>query len=225
MLKIIMGDKKMLNYDIKGAIFDVDGTILDSMKVWSQATGNFYTEHNLVLTKEEIQLFQSMTLQESLPYIVKTYKLDMTVNDVENELKQFISHAYKNDIPAKPHCTQFIKTLHQHGVRIAIATSGYPEFCKAAFERLGISEYISAYALSSEVGVNKSNPDVYLLAASRIGIAPDKCMVFEDISAGIIGAKKGGFLTCAVYDDSNKAETGELKKEADIYIRSWKELF
>ena len=214
----------MLGYDIKGAVFDVDGTILDSMQVWTIATGRFYAENNLVLSKKEQLLFQSMTLEESLPYIIRTYNLKMTVEDVEKTLKGFIRNAYENEIQAKPGCIQFIKKLYENDVKIAIATSGYPEFCKSAFKRLGISEYISAYALSSEVGVNKSNPDVYLLAASRIGVSPDKCMVFEDIPSGIKGAKKGGFHTCAVYDNSNTHETDELKKEADIYISSWNEL-
>jgi len=214
----------MFSYDIKGAIFDVDGTILDSMHVWTLATSSFYSENNLVLSQKEQLLFQSMTLEESLPYIIKTHNLKMTVEDVEKSLKSFISNAYKNEIQPKPYCIQFIKGLYKKGIKIAIATSGYPEFCKAAFERLGISEYISAYTLSSEVGVNKSHPDVYLLAASRIAINPDECMVFEDILSGIKGAKKGHFHTCAVYDNSNKHETDKLKREADIYITSWKDL-
>ena len=184
----------MFSYDIKGAIFDVDGTILDSMHVWTLATSSFYSENNLVLSEKEQLLFQSMTLEESLPYIIKTHNLKMTVEDVEKNLKGIIANAYKNEIQSKLYCIQFIKDLYKKGIKIAIATSGYPEFCKAAFERLGISEYISAYALSSEVGVNKSNPDVYLLAASRISINPNECMVFEDILSGIKGAKKAVFI-------------------------------
>ena len=214
----------MISHSFEGAVFDVDGTILDSMEVWGKATNRFYNEHNLILSDDEASLFQSMTLEESIPYIIKTHNLNMTSGEVEKILKSFIVHSYKYEIPAKPYVIEYIKKIHKDGIKIAIATSGYPEFCKSAFERLGISDCISAYALSSEVGVNKSNPDVYLLAASRINKSPEKCIVFEDIAAGIRGAKKGGFTTCAVADKSNISETDILKIEADIYISSWKEL-
>lgn len=74
------------------------------------------------------------------------------------------------------------------------------------------------------MGVNKSNPDVYLLAAERIGVAPSECVVYEDIVPGIEGAKKGGFETCAVWDISNTGKTEELKKKSDRYIKSFAEL-
>ena len=73
-------------------------------------------------------------------------------------------------------------------------------------------EYDDGGAFSSEVGVNKSNPDVYLLAAKRIGIPPEECTVFEDITTGIGGAKKGGFSTCAIFDETNADETDALKQ-------------
>ena len=117
-----------------------------------------------------------------------------------------------------------MKKLHDDGVKIAIATSGYEELCRKAFIRLGVWQYIDACAFSSEVGVNKSNPDVYLLAAKRIGIPPEECTVFEDIVTGIGGAKKGGFKTCAIYDETNVDDTEKLKQLSDCYITGWKDL-
>ena len=112
--------------------------------------------------------------------------------------------------------------MHNSGIKIAIATSGYEELCKTAFTRLGVWNYIDACAFSSEVGVNKSNPDVYLLAAKRIGIPPEECTVFEDITTGIGGAKKGGFSTCAIFDETNADETDALKQLSDHYITGGK---
>ena len=85
-------------------------------------------------------------------------------------------------------------------------------------------EYIDACAFSTEVMKNKSHPDVYLLAAERIGVAPHDCTVFEDITIGIGGAKKGGFYTVAVADKSNTAEQDELKQVADRFITDFTEL-
>ena len=131
---------------------------------------------------------------------------------------------YENTLPLKEGADEYLKKLHYSGVKIAIATSGYEELCKKAFTRLGVWQYIDACAFSSEVGVNKSNPDVYLLAAKRIGIPPKECMVFEDITTGIGGAKKGGFETCAIYDATNADETDALKQLSDHYITGWKDL-
>ncbi len=212
-------------YKISGAVFDVDGTILDSMGIWDEIITDFYKKHNLTPSSGEPELLRNMTLEESIPYILDKYSLKMSVSEVESELKSCVFNKYKTEIQAKDGAVDFIKRLHASGIKIAAATSGYPELFLAAFKRLGIDKFTDAYALSSEVGVNKSNPDVYLLAASRIGISPEKCMVFEDISAGIQGAKKGGFMTCAVRDSSNLSITDALKKEADIYISSFSELY
>lgn len=209
---------------IRGAIFDVDGTILESMTVWEQVTTNFYAINGLVLEREEAILFQEMTMDESMPYIKNKYKLNMTVPEMSEKFKELIKEEYEQHLQAKPYVVEYIKKLHTNGVKLAIATSGYPEFCRAAFKRLGIEDLFENYTLSSEVGVNKSHPDVYLLAASRMKLPPEECMVFEDIPTGIKGAKKGGFLTCAVYDDTNIHFTEKLREYADIYIKSWKEL-
>ncbi len=211
-------------YDIDGAIFDVDGTILDSMGVWRRATSKFYENHGLRLSDEEAELFSHMTLDESLPYIKDKYSLSITVEEIELELKELISNAYRFEVCAKDGILEFITALSNSDVKIAIATSGYMEFCRAAFERLGILDKIDAFALSSEVGVNKSNPDIYLLAAKRIGALPERCMVFEDICEGILSAKKAGFYTTAIYDDSNCDSTTILQANADIYITQWSDI-
>ena len=117
-----------------------------------------------------------------------------------------------------------MEKLKSEGVKIGVATSGYPDLWQHALKRLGMLDLIDGYALTSETGVNKSHPDVYLLAAERIGVAPSECMVFEDIVSGIVGAKKGGMMATAIYDESNKDRTEEFKKLADRYIVSWKEL-
>ena len=96
--------------------------------------------------------------------------------------------------------------------------------CLGALRRLGMLEFVNAFAFSSEVNVNKSNPDVYLLAAKRLDSKPEECMVFEDILMGINGAKRAGMKTTAIYDFTNESDTELLKSTADIYIKTFKEL-
>lgn len=209
---------------MRGAIFDVDGTLLDSMSVWWDVIIDFYMQHGVEISDEQASEYKELTMEESLPMIIKGLKLDMTFEELLDTFKQMVSIQYENTLPLKADADKYLKKLHDKGIKIAIATSGYEELCKKAFTRLNVWQYIDACALSSEVGVNKSNPDVYLLAAKRLGIPPEECTVFEDISSGILGAKKGGFTTCAIYDETNADKTETLKQLSDRYITGWKEL-
>ncbi|MDO5399097.1 MAG: HAD family phosphatase, partial [bacterium] len=209
---------------MKGAIFDVDGTILDSMNVWYKVTDSFFRLHGLVLTDEKAEAYKEMTLEESLPQINSEFGLGMTFSEIFEDFRALVSVEYADNIQLKPDVDTYLKTLHADGIKIAVATSGYEGMCKSAFRRLGIIDYIDEYAFSSEVGVNKGQPDIYLLAAQRIGAEPEECIVYEDIVLGIETAKKAGFKTCAVYDDTNANETLLLKQISDRYITGWTDL-
>jgi HAD superfamily hydrolase (TIGR01509 family) len=207
-----------------GAIFDVDGTLLDSMSAWWNVMIEFFENNNLTLTDEKAAEYKEMTLEESVPSIINEFQLDMMPKEIILEFQKMIVREYRENIQLKPYVAEYLMKLHNSGVKIAIATSGYESLCKSAFERLGVWKYIDACAFSSEVGVNKGNPDIYLLAAERLGVNPTDCIVYEDIVLGINGAKKGGFKTCAIRDLTNLDETEELKNIADKYIESWEEL-
>lgn len=210
---------------MRGAIFDVDGTLLDSMGVWWDVLIDFFKENGQTLKDEDALKYYDMTLDESIPLMKRTLGItDVTDAEISDKLKYMAGVAYAKTIPIKEGADKYIRKLHNSGVKIALATSGYEELCKRAFTRLGIWDCIDACAFSSEVGVDKSHPDVYILAAKRLGLKPEECTVFEDIKKGIEGAKSGGFRTCAIFDATNEAETEELKKAADRYIISWSEL-
>lgn len=208
----------------KGAIFDVDGTILDSMWVWEEATSGFARKRGVEMTEAELAQFKDMTLEESMPIIKERFSLENTIEELKAEFARLCAEEYRLNVKPKPYAKEYIKSLKERGVKIAIATSGYRELCETALTRLGIMEYIDAFAFSSEVGVNKRNPDVYLLAAERIGVEPEKCMVFEDILAGVFGAKAGGMQVTAIFDKSSAEVWGEIKENADRAIMSWEEL-
>lgn len=209
---------------MRGAIFDVDGTILDSMQIWWAATGKYFDSIGVNFNAEVAEEVRELALEESLPLLIDRYKLNITPEEAIIAMKNIVKETYKTTVPIKKGCKEYIEQLHNDGVKIAVATSGFKDICETAFETVGISEYIDAYAFSSEVGVGKDKPDVYLLAAEKIGIKPHDCMVFEDIERGIKSAKSAGFETCAVYDETNAQITDVLKQSADHYITGWVEL-
>lgn len=194
------------------------------MDAWFKATERFFKENNITYNSDMINEFKEMTLDESIPKIKNDNRLKMSTNEILNWFVKTVEYEYERSIPAKAGAREYLKKLHNNGVKIALATSGYEHTCKAAFTRLNMWQYVDAYAFSSEVGVNKSNPDVYLLAAERLGLKPCDCIVYEDIVLGIGGAKKGGFKTCAISDSSNADQWEELKKTADMYITDFTEL-
>lgn len=209
---------------MQGAIFDIDGTLIDSMEVWNEATSTFYKNQELILCDEDLKFFQSATLSESFPYMKEKYSLEKSVEEIAQDFEDIILKEYKYNIPLKPYAGEFLKKLKKSNVKLACATSTKPQFCIPALKRLKVFDLFDAFAYSDEVGVNKTNPDVYLLAAKRINVLPQNCTVFEDIPIGIKSAKDAGFKTCAIYDKSNANHTKYLKLTADAYIKTWKEL-
>lgn len=215
----LIGDDTML-----GAIFDIDGTILDSMTVWVDITNAFFNEHGVAITKEQNLKYQEMSFEESLIAIHNEHLTDMSVKDMFDEFQHRAAMAYTNTLPAKPYVCEYIKELHKSGVKLAVATSGFEELVKPALKRLGVLDCFSVFAYSKEVGRSKSSPDIYLLAAKRLGLEPKDCTVFEDIITGIMSAKDAGFGTIAIADPTNVHEKSRLIQYSDRYITGWEEL-
>ena len=116
------------------------------------------------------------------------------------------------------------KILKEKGIRMAVATSSSPELYEPALKRNGIYEYFKAFVTVSEVKRGKGFPDIYEKAAEKLSLPPETCVVYEDILAGIRGAKMGGFAAVGVYDRSGEGNRAKMEQEADRYVTSFKEL-
>ena len=209
---------------MRGAIFDIDGTILDSMTVWVDITNNFFADNGIEITEEDNLRYQQMAFEESLLSIHNEYLPHIDVEDMFEDFKRRAIDAYSNTLPAKEGVCEYIKKLYDNGVKLAVATSGFPELVKPAFERLDIYKYFSVFSYSEEVGCSKSSPDIYLLCAKRLGLKPSECTVFEDIITGIQSAKGAGFSAIAIADPTNAHEKSRLIQYSDRYITGWNEL-
>lgn len=209
---------------MRGAIFDVDGTLLDSMSVWMVITERMLADRGIECREEELRRVQDMTLPKACEYLKNYYNVSETAEEFMRSAQEAAAEEYYRNIPMKPGAAEYLLKLKNSGVKLAVATSGFPELVEAALKRCGVWELFSAAAYSFETGRDKTNPDIYLLAADRMGVAPEECTVFEDILPGIYGAKKAGMRTVAVYDPTGEHVARELKKTADRYIMSWKEL-
>lgn len=210
--------------NIKGAIFDLDGTLFDSMWVWTYVDTEFLKKRNIKADDEYIKALGPMGFQRAAEYSKTRFNLPETTEEILLEWFGLAKDAYDNKIELKDGAKEYLEYLYKKGVKLGIATSNHPELCQGALKRFGIYDMFSSFTLTAEVENGKACPDVYLLCAERLGTAPQETAVFEDIAVGLNGAKKGGFITVGVKEETSLDDEEEIKKVSDIYIESFKEL-
>lgn len=210
--------------DIRGAIFDLDGTLLDSMGIWGKIDERFLAKRGIPLPKDYVEAVTPMTYPEAASYTVARFSLPESPQEIIREWIALSEQAYRCEIPLKPYGKEYLTALKQRGVRLAVATAQMPELYEPALQSNGVYGLFDAFAHLGEVKRGKGFPDVYLLASRRLGLSPCDCVVFEDIADGIRGAKAGGFHTCGVYDLYSEYEKETLLRESERYIHSFREL-
>ena len=131
---------------------------------------------------------------------------------------------YANNVRAKQYAAEYVRSLKKKGLLLGMATSNNPYLLKPCLDNNGMSGLFDCICYTSEVGVNKSSPDIYLYTAGKLGVKPEECMVFEDIIEGLKSSKSVGMKTIAIYDPSNVLYIDEIKATADRLIKSYGEL-
>lgn len=210
--------------DIKAAIFDFDGTLVDSMYVWSKVDEEFLARRGIRVTDEYTDKMRSMFFEIAASYTRETYHLQESVEEIMNIWLEMAHSEYSLNVKAKSFAREYILSLRENGVRIGMATSNNPYLLMPCLELNGMNGLFDAICYTSEVGVNKSNPDIYLYTAGKLGVRAEQCVVFEDIIEGLRSASSAGMKTVAVYDPSNEAYKEEIIKAADKFILSYSEM-
>lgn len=210
--------------NFKGAIFDLDGTLLDSMHIWHDVDEEFFRRRNLKVTPEYIEVIKNMHLGAAAVYTKEKYNIKESVEEIVDEWLELCAQGYLTNVDLKTGVYDYLKMLSYNGIKMAFATASEKQVCEDVLKKHGIFDFFDAYAYVSEINIGKTEPDIYLLAAERIGLTAKDCIVFEDIIEGIRGAKKGDFTVCGVYDKSSAKDECEIRNVADYYIKSFDEL-
>ena len=204
------------------AIFDMDGTLVDSMGAWNRLSDEYLASRNFPpLTPELQEQSIALTMLGTAELFVRTYGLSETPERIAGEINALMERHYRTDIPLKPGACVCLNRLREAGVSMCIASSTAPDLIDICLRRLGLREYFQFLLSCEEVGVGKNKPDVYLEAARRLGSTPDNTIIFEDILVAAATAKKAGFTLGVVYDENSAAEQEQLKALADRYITRW----
>lgn len=204
----------------KGVIFDLDGTLVNSMRVWENADYVLAERYGFVPDEEYWSKVTSLSFLEGAAYITDRFNLNKTAAEIAGELYDVALNDYKYNIELKPGAEKLLKMLNTDGFKVAIATSNVEEMTHAVLKRNGVFDYINAFVYCDQVGKNKAFPDVYEAAAEALGLKASECYVFEDVPYALEGAKKAGAEVIGVFDEYSAAKEEEMRSKADRYIMS-----
>lgn len=204
-----------------GAIFDLDGTLLDSMGVWEAVDAAFLSRRGLAVPADYGRSVAHLGFRETALYTIGRFGLAESPEAVMDEWRALCREAYALSVPLKPGAGDYLRRLKARGVRLAVATASQRELFGPALRRTGVADLFDAVVTADEVARGKGFPDIYLRAAARLGLSPGECAVFEDILAGIRAAREGGFFTVGVADASNAAEREALRAAADAWLEDF----
>ena len=210
--------------NFKGAIFDLDGTILDSMWVWKQVDVNFLGKRGIEIPADYVKAISALNLKTAAEYTKDRFQLPETVEEIMQEWFQMAVKEYAEDVQMKSSAREYLAYLKAKEVMLAVATSSHEGLFLPCLENNEIYEFFDAIVTTMEVERGKEFPDVYEEAARRLGVKPSQCMVFEDILKGVKAAKDGGFYVVAVKEEHSEDEKEEIMEAADRYIEDFEEM-
>lgn len=210
--------------DIKAVIFDVDGTLIDSMWIWKQVDIEFLGKRGIHLPERLQGEIEGMSYSETAIYFKARFNLQESLEEIKEEWRVMAEDYYKCHIKLKSGAKDFLKLLYDKGFTIGIATSNSRELVEHMLANHGIGQYFSNIRTSCEVDKGKPHPDVYLKVAEDMGIKPDNCLVFEDTVAGVMAAKSAGMKVFAMADDVSLESKDKLIEMTEGYIHSFDEV-
>lgn len=208
----------------KGAIFDLDGTLLDSMGVWRRIDEDFLGKRGIRVPDDYLKAITAKNFQDAADYTIERFGLKESADAIMAEWFDMAIDAYTNDVALKPFVKEYMQILRENDVKIAAATSSDARLFEPCLKHHGIYEWFDAFSVTAEVKRGKGYPDVYENAAEKLGLKAADCVVYEDILKGVEGAKLGGFYVIGVEDVHSSYEKEEIQKEADRYITTFEEL-
>ena len=210
--------------NIEGAVFDLDGTLLDSSWVWEKVDEKFLGDRGFQVPDDYVDEISPLGAERAAVYTIERFGLSEDKDDIVREWIEMAKKEYATEVVCKPYAKEFLEELHKLNIKMAVATSSDRELFMKTLEREGILKYFQKIVTVDEVERGKGYPDIYEEAARRIKVNPHKCLVFEDILAGVTGASLGEFNVVAVFDEKSKHNWEKIKSISKYSINDYKEL-
>ena len=205
-------------------IFDLDGTLVDSMWMWKQIDIEYLGRYNIPLPLALQRDIEGFSFSETAVYFKEKFEIPESIEEIQQTWLDMADDKYCHEVPLKDGVPEFLAYAKKEGLKLAIASSNSLSLIEHVLEEHQIRDYFDVICTCDDVENSKPAPDVYLKAAKMLNVSPEKCLVFEDIVKGILAGKAAGMTTIAV-DDKYSADTEkEKRKLSDGYIYNYKEL-
>ena len=215
----------MFNYDFDAAIFDMDGTLLDTMPYWRYTTLEFMLHHQLPVSDELLTRMYKTSSRRLVMQVSDQYGLGLDKQAVVAEMEGYMNRHYLYDANLKcPSVPAFLEKLRRQGVRMCVATGSPRAYARNGLRRLGLLDYFDFVTDNYEGPLTKEKPDYFDALLARLGATRERCWVFEDALYAMESAKASGLRVCAIEDDAQLADREGIKALADVYIRDYAEL-
>ena len=213
--------KMKLPAHIRACIFDLDGTLADSMWMWHAIDVEFLGRYGLSCPEDLQAKIEGMSFHETAEYFASHFPITLSTEEMKNTWVRMAEDKYRHEVPLKPGAKEFLDMLRAEGMILGIATSNERSLTETVLGVHGIRSYFRVIQTGGEVKVGKPAPDIYLRVASLLGVPPDNCAVFEDIIPGILSGKRAGMTVYAVSDAYSAGQETEKRRLADGWIEDY----
>lgn len=208
---------------MKGAIFDIDGTLIDSMSVWDSLSSRYLVSQGVEPEPGLDASLSSMTVAEGVTFLKEKYLPSYEEEDIRAGIQKRLALFYRAEVTLKPGVQAFLSALNEEGVPMALATVGETELLKAALKRLGVLSFFQYLVTAEELHTSKREPLIYEECLARLNLEADEVWVFEDAPEAIASAKKAGCHVAAVSDPSNQQDRDWIAQHADLLIADFRD--
>ena len=218
--------KLSLDYtSIDAAIFDLDGTLIDSMWMWYRIDEEFLGQFGCPVPDDLQKSIEGMSFTETAEYFKERFTfLPYSVDQLKNIWNQMAHEKYAHEVTTKPGLMEYLRFLKEKGIKTGIGTSNSRELAEAALQNLGLMPYFDSIRTSCEVEHGKPAPDIYLLVADDLKAKPEHCLVFEDVPAGLMAGKSAAMITCAVADAFSAHMEQEKRELSTYWVNDYREM-
>ena len=207
--------------NIKGAIFDLDGTTIDTLfywdNLWAKLGEMYRSDRSFRPGLDFEKAVRTITQHETAKLIHETFGFGNSSEELYAMMYQDLVHMFKYEASFKPGAKELLEHLYNSGVRMTIASASMPDLLRIVFDRFGLHKYVPKIISCDDVGKGKSHPDVFIAAEKYLGTTRDDTWVFEDSLVALTTAKNAGFKTVGVYDKHNFGSVG-VPEVSTIYL-------
>ena len=205
----------------KAVIFDMDGTLMDSMWMWKDIDIEYLGQFGIPLPEDLQREIEGMGYTETAIYFKERFQLPLTVEEIKSDWNRMACDKYEKQVRLKQGGDRFLHELKRQGVKLGIATSNHIDLAMTALRSNGVDQLFDCVLTSCDVDRGKPAPDVYLAVANTLKVEPKACLVFEDVPNGILAGLNAGMTVCAMEDAYSRDQEEKIRSLADYYIRSF----